>query len=92
VGEYCHECGQSSADHLGSLRAFAAHVAAVLLAYDSRALRTAARLLFRPVALRRVYAVRWPGAVLRALGLVVVYQIILIAWLETVVTYARRHI
>jgi hypothetical protein len=54
-GRFCHQCGQAAADHLGSLRGFAAHIAETLFQYDSRGLRTAISLLFRPGAITAEY-------------------------------------
>lgn len=49
-------------------------------------------LVYLAVAVHRVYGGRWPGAVLRAVLLMVVYPIILYAWIETVIDQARDSI
>ncbi len=49
-------------------------------------------LVYLAIALRRVYGGRWGGAVLRAVVLMVVYQIILYVWIETVIRQARNSI
>jgi hypothetical protein len=55
AGPYCHACGQSAADHLGSLRGLAAHVAETALQYDARVPRSARALLTRPGTLTTEY-------------------------------------
>jgi hypothetical protein len=44
------------------------------------------------VALRRTYGGRWPAVVLRAVLLMIAYQVILFVWLERVVGMARHGI
>jgi hypothetical protein len=55
AGPYCHQCGQRDVDHLASVREFAAHLAEVVVGYDSRLLRTVRVLFTRPGFLTAEY-------------------------------------
>ncbi len=92
TGRFCASCGQSAADHLGSVRAFAGHVAESTWSLDSRGVRTFRTLLARPGVLTREYL---EGARARYMPPIQVYGIaaaalFLVAVFRPLVTFDPR--